>query len=365
MAELMNMTPADPFTATTMRELAEHRGTCITIFLPTSRAGAETTAGAKRLKALLEEAERELIDRDVEKNVRKELLAPAHALVEDSRFWQQQADGLAIFLADGYDKAVRFSHELPLEVHVGDQFVLRPVLPISVEGNSVLLFAFGQQSVRLFEADRDTMRARDLGDIPADITEVPGTEGKEGQLQHQHTTMTAYHGHGSGKEIDLVMTEKYIRRLAEGVDKQLANGEKRPLVLATVNENAALFRKFSKYKNIYPEIIPGNPRRESAEQLHKALGNVVGDLNAANREATANEFKELLGTGKASTDLNEIKEAVETGRVATLLVDSEQSLSAAGAALDPIIADALKSSAEIVPVTGLEKGQLAGAIFRY
>lgn len=365
MAELMNMTPADPFTADTMRELASHRGNCITIFMPTARAGAETATGAKRLKTLIDEAERELIDKNVDKNVRKELLAPAQALVEDSRFWQDTADGLAIFLSEGYSKTVRFSRELPLEVHVGEQFVLRPVLPISVEGNSVLLFAFGQQSVRLFEADRDTMRQRDLGDIPADITEVPGTEGKEAQLQHQHTDSPAYHGHGAGKEVDLIMTEKYIRRLAEGVDKQLNNGEKRPLVLATVAENAALFRKFSKYKNIYPEIVPGNPRRESAEQLHKALGNVVGDLNAANREATANEFKELLGTGKASTDLAEIREAVSTGRVGRLLIDSVQAQSAAGAELDPVIADALNSSAEVVPVEGLGDGVLAGAIYRY
>lgn len=365
MAELMKMTPADPFTLETMRELAQHRENCITIYMPTARAGAETTVGARRLKSLLDQVERDLIDEGMSKGDREKLLAPAQQLITDSPFWQEQADGLGIFLAPDFFKTVRFSRELPLEVHYGNQFVLRPVLPIIASGNSVYVFAFGQQSVRFFEADRDTITQLDLGSIPAEMSEVAGTDPRESQLQHQHTDQTAYHGHGVGKEIDQLLNEKYVRRLAEGVDKELNNRPDKPLVLATVQENAATFRRFSKYKNIYPEIINGNPRRRNLEQIHRNTGEVVGDLNKANRDKAADHFRTLLGTGKASTDLDEIRQAVFEGRLERLLVDSERSLSNGGAELDPIIADALTSSAEVISVSDLGDDILAGAVFRY
>jgi hypothetical protein len=72
-------------------------GTCVSLFLPTCRAGRETRQGRIRLKNLLREAERRLLACRLRSTEVKEVLEPIRALVEDALFWRDQRDGLALF----------------------------------------------------------------------------------------------------------------------------------------------------------------------------------------------------------------------------------------------------------------------------
>src|SRR5438094_9157798 len=86
---------------------------CVSVFLPTHRAGKETLQDSVRLKNLLREAEGQLSAAGVPKLKARELLAPARQLEGRTSFWRHQSDGLALFLAPGFFQYFR----LPIQFH--------------------------------------------------------------------------------------------------------------------------------------------------------------------------------------------------------------------------------------------------------
>lgn len=73
----------------------------ITIYMPTFRKGVDTKQNPIRLKQLLREAEEKLYGMDMRKAEVEKFLAPASDLIDQTMFWQQQSDGLVIFLYPG------------------------------------------------------------------------------------------------------------------------------------------------------------------------------------------------------------------------------------------------------------------------
>jgi hypothetical protein len=72
-------------------------GPCVSIFMPTHRAGPETQQDPIRFKNLVSEAEERLIAGGLRAPRAKALLKAANALVDDYDFWQHQRAVLALF----------------------------------------------------------------------------------------------------------------------------------------------------------------------------------------------------------------------------------------------------------------------------
>ena len=83
----------------------------VSIYLPTHKAGREIRQDSIRLRNLLGEAAKRLGAERRPPDV-EALLAPARRLVEDEEFWRHQDQGLAIFIAPGFERV----HKLPIEV---------------------------------------------------------------------------------------------------------------------------------------------------------------------------------------------------------------------------------------------------------
>jgi len=105
---------------------------CVSIFLPTERAGREVQQNHLRLKNLLREAEQRL--RDLGVRSVETITKPAHDLESDGSFWRHQGDGLALFLAPDFAE----SYTLPVAfedlVVVADHFHLKPMIPMMSSG---------------------------------------------------------------------------------------------------------------------------------------------------------------------------------------------------------------------------------------
>ena len=77
---------------------------CISIFVPTHRAGEEVL---KRedvlvLKTQLKEVKHKLSKKGLHNEDINKMLGPVKKLIDNSRFWSNQSDGLAIFLTDSF-----------------------------------------------------------------------------------------------------------------------------------------------------------------------------------------------------------------------------------------------------------------------
>lgn len=319
----------DPLSKQQLAELLDGAadGPCVSIFLPTVRAGSETQQNPVRFKNLLRETAGRLEARGLDKKAIDELLAPARKLVDDFDFWQHQEDGLAVFLAPGFLRTYRLPLAFKELAAAEDRFHLKSLLPLfNVEGRFFIL-ALSQKRVRLLTGDRRRVREVDLDDVPTSLAEALGSDLTRPSLQH-HTgggngggQSAIFHGQGAGEDDH----KADVRRFFEILDNEIAGylGDRRePLVLAGVDYLRAIYREVSDYPQTLDEGVAGNPDDLGAEELHAAAWKVVEPHFSARRRSAAERFHDLLGSGRSSQRLGEVVPAAVDGRVDTLFVAS-------------------------------------------
>ena len=300
---------------------------CVSIFMPTHRAGQETQQDPIRLKNLLDEAEAQLVDAGLRSPEAREVLQPAQALMDNSAFWRHQSDGLALFAAPGLFRTYRLPLDLGELLIVAPRFHVKPLLPFFAGDGHFFILALSQNQVRLLAATRHGVVEIELEDTPTSLVEALPREEAEKHLQFQTGTGVAgeggdrsavFHGHDPDDE-----TKNRILRFFQRVDKGLNHvlrDERSPLVLAGVQYLLPIYQEANSYPHLVDEGITGNPDNLKAEELHAPAWDIVEpQFAAAQREALA-DYAQQAGTGRTSGRIGEVVPAAHYGRVAVLWV---------------------------------------------
>ena len=309
----------------------EAQAPCVSIYLPTHRAGAETQQGPIRLKNLLRQAESRLAARGTPQESIERALGPVRALLKNTPFWQHQDYGLAIFT----DANSFHLYRLPLAVEelavVGDRIHLTPLLPLLTRDGRFFVLALSQKQARLYEATRNEIRELDLGDTPESLADAVGHDWEQKSLQYRtgHTTPASggrrhaiYHGHGSGEEADKNEIAKFLQQVDVGVRKLLKDPQV-PLVVVAVDYLFDMYRDLSKVPGLVDEAILGNADHSSSEELRTNAWQLVKPLFLASQSDSAERFSVLATKGLATDDLEAGVLAAVDGRVETLFVALE------------------------------------------
>ncbi len=312
---------------TQLEELLPIESQCVSILVPTHRAGKEVQQAKIRLKNLLGEAAGRLTGHQLRKDRIEETLRPGHDLLEDEGVWRSLEDGLAVYLAPGFSRV--FKVPLPLEetLVVGSRFYLLPLLPPLGNRGDFFLLALSLKSVRLFAADRFEVREIDLPGVPKSLTDAVGSDYEEDNVQ-VHTVRPGpggaiVHGHGVGQaEDEKEEATRFCLRVDAGLRRILLGGGNgtRPMVIAAAEPLASIYAQVSHYPNVLPDRVSGNPEPLSAEELGVRARAIVEGALARELESALERCRELLGIGRASSDTREIVLAAFDGRVDTLFV---------------------------------------------
>src|SRR5512138_157223 len=141
-----------------LRQLVETNGTWhVSIYLPTQRAGNEQQQNPIRLKNLLAQADKKLLDYGVRRPEVEEILRSAMDLLEDSMFWQHQSDGLAVFLSQGLSRIYRLPVTFEEAVVVGKSFYVQPLLQLLNGDGIFYILALSLNQRKLFRASKDNI----------------------------------------------------------------------------------------------------------------------------------------------------------------------------------------------------------------
>lgn len=320
----------DVLKRTDLKELVENDGKWhVSIYLPTHRAaGREQQQDPIRLKNLLAQAEKKLLEYDVRRPDMEEMLRPAQELLEDRNFWQHQSDGLAVFLSDGYSKIYHLPKRFEEMATVSKSFYVKPILPLlNVNGNFYIL-AISINQIRLFQASRDNVSEIELENVPTSMGEALQVDDHQKNLGFHTGTDNSgggeraaiFYGQGveANKKDDIL---RYFRYVDEGLSG-LLDDESAPMVVAGVDYLLPLFREASSYRNIMGEGITGSPDRQDINDLHAQAWKVVEPIFLENQQKALDRFAELHGQGNglATSDLEEAVKAAVIGRVETLIV---------------------------------------------
>src|SRR5690606_6431141 len=147
-------------TLITKKNIAElhdvNQENCISIFIPTHRAGEKVLQeeDALALKNQLKDVKEKLAKKGLNEDGIKNITQPVQDLIDNSSFWREQSDGLALFAAKGFFE----SHTLPVHFkafnYISNSFYLKPLMPMFVGDGSFYLLTLDRDNVKLYECMR-------------------------------------------------------------------------------------------------------------------------------------------------------------------------------------------------------------------
>jgi hypothetical protein len=310
-----------------LRELYNtHDDNCISVFIPTFRAGedVDNRGGQLRLKNLLKEVKDVLKDRKKKEREIKELLDPAYQLIDDVHFWRNQSDGLAIFLHHGRMKYYTVPVHFEEYTCVADHFYILPLIPMFNDDGTFFMLALSLKHVRLYECSRHAIAEIVIADdVPQRLEDAVGYDFEDKSLQFRSgqggEAGAMFHGQGEGKDDKKQEIEKFFRAVDDGIMKIL-NKEEAPLILACIDHYYPAFKEITAYKYLYHEHISGNPDDEDPLLLHEKAWMMIGDHFKRQRRERIQKMRELADDLRTSSRLSEIVPASVDGRVDTLFI---------------------------------------------
>ena len=299
----------------------------ISIFLPTHRSGQDTQQDPIRLKNLLRDAEKQLLDGGMGPREAGALLQPAQALLDDANFWNHQHEGLALFMSadDFHYYALPFSVEELLVV--AQSYYVKPVLPLFTNNGHYFILAISQNEIRLFEGTRYGVGQIDLPEgTPESLEAALRLDGPQKTLQmHPGGGGGMFHGQGPGDEEQKVWIEQYLN-LVDTSLKEIFREQNAPLVLAGVDYLLPMYRKVSEYQNIMEEGITGNPDHLRPEELQEQAWRIVETYFQQETKKIVEQYQQLADTDKATDNVEEIVAAAFNGRVDKLILSVENQI---------------------------------------
>ena len=363
-------------TTETLRELLKNHGPpCISLYQPTHRANPDNLQDSIRYKNLIRGVEQSLRQKYSTREVRP-LLEPFQALAEDYDFWIHQRDGLAILSTEGMFEVFRLQRPVKELVVVADSFHLKPVLRIVQSADRYQVLCLDRQEAQLFEGNRDALDEVDVGDMPATITEVVGSEitephqavgvyGKRagtGPLSRGGTG--SFPGLGGRKDEE----DKDVERFFQVIDREVMGGFSRPsglpLFLVALPEQHAEFRRVSRNPYLQPGGIEKHPSSLTAEELRGEAWRVVEPYYLARLARLIEDYQSAVVAGMAASDLNDVAKATAAMRIGVLLVEADRVIPGRldpatgkvhpGRLGDPDVDDLIDDLAEAVLRTGGE-----------
>lgn len=307
---------------------------CVSLYMPTYNGGTgtEVRQNPTRFKNLIKQAEALLQENsDLRHTEVLEFLQPAMDLDQDT-FWQHQEEGLAIFIANNFLQY----YSLPLNfdelVVVSDRFHLKPIMPLLTGDGSFFLLGLSQERIRFFEGSRYSIHEIELEDVPQSMDEALqyNETAKDGQFRistskggtsNPFPQAGSYHGQGSpdqDKPQENIL--QFFHLLDKGLHKYL-NGQRAPLMIAGVEYLFPLYKEANTYPHLVEDILPiDNLGVVKPEDLHQKVWPIIEPLYSEEQQAAIEQYRELAGSGKTSTDLKEAVSGAYYGRVDQLFV---------------------------------------------
>jgi hypothetical protein len=316
----------DMLTREDLRILNEkQKDVCVSIYMPSHHAGPEIQQDPIRLRNLLTEAQRSLVERGLRSPEAGKLLGPAVDILKEVFFWRYQSNGLALFISPDFFRSYRLPIAFQEEVVISDRFHLKPVFPLFSGDGKFYILSLSLNEVKIFEGSRHSVGELDLERVPGSLGELLKNNEFEKQLQF-HTASWAHGGreslfHGHGVGIDDVKVN--IKRFFQAIDKglhELLREERAPLIVAGVDYLVPIFREASSYAYLTTEGISGNPEELHEKELHSRAWKVLEPYFHEAREEAVAKYRRMAGTGLASHDLRVIVPAAYQGRIESLFI---------------------------------------------
>ncbi|HRH44444.1 MAG TPA: hypothetical protein PKY82_22605 [Pyrinomonadaceae bacterium] len=296
---------------------------CVSIYLPINQA--DSHQNRERLKQLMFESEKKLLELGMEPVKVARILIPIELMLDNLDFWKDRTVGFAAFLT--LDSFVWFScsgltQELSL---VTDRFHLMPLLRNSSVSNSFYLLTLSRQRIKFFEASETGLKEIILRGMPRSLDNFLLNFEQETNLQFNPGIQKPiiFPQYGGAEENRKIKIAEVFRKVDKVISKFLEN-EDRPLILAGTPALHAIYHSINSYQNIVKDGFIENIDKLSQRQLLDKLIPIINSVFQSEQAKAIRIYQAKYGTDLASDNFTEIFKASNQGRIETLFVPINQ-----------------------------------------
>ncbi len=284
----------------------------VSIYLETTPLTQESDASRIELGNLARQAHEQLAAVGFDKRRLASLMEHFEDLADDEEFWRLQANSLAVLATPDTMRTFRLANHLSSMVAVSDRFYLKPLLRAITFPHSAFVLALSENAVRLVEVHAE---------LPAIAVHVEGLP-KDAASALGKATLNdrSPRGRIQGSEGQNVRFRQFARQVDAALRPVLA-GREIPLILASTERLASVYRSVNSYPDLLPDGIKGSPDRISDADLADAARPVLDAAHAAEISALRDLYDARAGGGRATCDLSDAARAATYGAIETLMLD--------------------------------------------
>jgi hypothetical protein len=318
----------DTFTEDDLRDLVSvHFDHCVSIFMPSFRTGSDLQQNPIRFRNLVAAAMEKMVSQGLRSIEAENLLAPLKRILQNSNFWQHQADGLAAFIAPGTTKIFRLPASLPETLMVGRSFYLKPLLSLLSGNTKFYLLDLEIKNVRLFEGSRLTLTRYESEKIPLSLDDTLGFDRMEKYTQFaskpswNDNRNTTVFGYGRQTDKQKINIKNFYHRVSDAIEEILQNSND-PLILGGIDYLHSLYREANNYPYLSDTGLILDLKNLSDSEIHQRVWPLIEPCFQQKRLQDIDAFQQLWGTKSrlAATDLKTIVSGAVHGRIQTLFV---------------------------------------------
>lgn len=320
----------------TKKEIGElhdlNQENCISIFIPTHRAGKKVLQqeDTLMLKNQLKEVKNKLAKKGLHADVVNKMTAPVQELIDDSSFWREQSDGLAIFIADGFSK----TYTLPIYFkefnYISNSFYLKPLMPMFVGDGNFYFLMLERSNVKLYECTQHSFTEIIVDDlIPETKQDRVGFDYEQKNLQFRTgqtgTGQAMYHGQeaATGKRKNEI--KKYLRAINDGL-APLFREENMPMLIAAQRPLFDIYKEVNSYPNLLGEFLNINFGDTTIHEAHELAWQMMAPIFDKKRKDKIARFLDEQGTGKTAIGIDKIIPAAFNGKVDALFCENKSDI---------------------------------------
>lgn len=291
-----------------MQLLSQKQFPSVSILLPTHRTSPDNLQDPVRVKNLLAEATKRLVD-EFGKREAGPVIDSLNAIIERIDY-RTTLDGLAIYANKDMAKKYYLPISLTERVVIDESFAVRDLLLAVKRSHRYLVLVLSEKPSRLYDGFRDTLvEVEDYGfpfthEGPGGATKLPG---------------------GQGINISAYRDERHRQFFSE-VDKALSAVLKEdplPLIVVGVDRYLAFFDEVSNNRTFVVGSLKGSHDTTTAPELAKLVWPIVEDYCRSDRASIFAMLSDAIGSKTYAAGFDEIWKVAQEGRISRLLVEEE------------------------------------------
>jgi len=296
--------------------IGERADAAVSLYLPTTPHSQHTDASRILLGNLLKDALAQLDAKHFDKRRRAALEENIQALRDDDEFWAMQAHALAVLATPDSVRTFRMATHVEEMVAVSDRYHLTPLLRAIAFSQHAYVLALSENAVRLIEI---------FADSPPVVVKVPGLPASAadaaGKSSINNLTQNTRIANSEGQTF---LLRAYARKVDAAL-RPVLSGRDTPLILASTEPLASIFRGLASQPSLIVEGITASPDRMSDAEIASASRPILDAHYAADVAAALDLHAQRGAEGRATTDLAHAARAASQGAIELLLVDIDAS----------------------------------------